>query len=1045
MQTGPQRIVKIRRAYNRWVGDETMEDYALRFTAREFRKWSELRIANTALGGISFLVLEAIGALLMVRYGFTNTAWAITTACSLMFVVGLPISYTAARYGVDIDLLTRGAGFGYLGSTLTSLIYASFTFLFFALEASIMGQAIAIYFGLSLSLAYLVSAMVIIPLVAFGITAINRLQWYTQPVWLVLLVLPYLFIAVKQPDVFTDFQMFAGGQPDNHFHWGAFGAACGVALALIGQIGEQVDYLRFLPEKTPANRVRWWSTVVLAGPGWVFLGAAKMFGGSLLAYIALQHHLSAVRATEPAHMYQVAFGYVFASPGAVLAVTLAFVIVSQVKINVTNAYAGSLAWSNFFSRVTRSHPGRVVWVAFNVLIALILLEVGVFSAIDRVLSLYANVAAAWLGAISADLLVNKPLCLSPAGIEFKRAHLYDFNPVGLGAFALGSGVAIATYCGMLGPSMAGSAPLIALATAFLSAPLIAWATGGRYYLARKPASARELSPEPGHHARCVLCNNYFEIDDMALCPAYAGTICSLCCSLDMRCGDLCRPGGRATEQITGMLRWLLPPSLLPHLYTRLVRYSLVLGGLCLVLAGALAIIYAQVTVLVPAAQLHPLLMVFLRTFLLMLALAGMLAWWLVLTREARTVAQQETSRQTQLLMREIAAHRQTDAKLQRATADAEAANRAKSRYVSGLSHELRTPLNNVLGYTQLLLREPDMPLSHADKLETIQRSGEHLLALVDGLLDVARIEAGKISLNTSDIDMDAFLAQLEETFAPQAYAKGLDFEIVRVGRIPRYVKGDAQRLRQILMNLVSNAVRFTRTGMVQVRIEYAWEIATFDIIDTGPGIAPDKLDTIWLPFERLDEQSRSADVGTGLGLTICSLLTQLMGGDLSVAARTPHGAHFTLRLFLARSRVDSESLAERAVRPGGYAGRRRQILVVDDQADQRQILIEALMPLGFTIGECASGSEAMHWLGTGQADLIIMDVRMPGLDGFETAAMIRARGLSEAPILVISANAYAEDIARSRAAGCDAFLPKPIDIQRLYHEVAALLHLEWGS
>lgn len=1044
MDNGPQRIVKIRRAYNRWVGDETLEDYALRFTARSFRKWSELRIASTALGGISFLALEAIGAVLMMGYGFTNAAWAIGAVCTAIFLVGLPISYYAARYGVDIDLLTRGAGFGYLGSTFTSLIYASFTFLFFALEAAIMGQAISMYFAVSLPVAYLISALAIIPLVTFGITAINRLQWFTQPVWLILLVLPYLAIAAKRPETFTDFAGFTGRQHDGSFSWGAFGAACSVALALIGQIGEQVDYLRFLPEKRPANRTRWWLAVVAAGPGWVVIGGLKMFGGALLAFLALQHELPFDQATEPTHMYQVAFGYVFDSPGVVLAATVAFVIVSQVKINVTNAYAGSLAWSNFFARVTRSHPGRVVWLVFNVLIALILLEVGVFSAIERVLGLYANIAAAWIGALAADLIVNKPLGLSPKGIEFKRAHLYDINPVGIGALVIASALSLAAYTGLFGQALRAAAPLLALGGAFVLAPLIAWATGGRFYRARRPATPSQLAPDGSDQGRCVLCRNRFEVEDMALCPAYRGSICSLCCSLDMRCGDLCRPQATASAQASAVVRRALPKSVLPHLYTRLVRYGAVLCLLSVALFGALVAVYAQVAPLVSAADTARLFDIFLRTFLLMTALTGVLAWWLVLTREARNVAQQETSRQTELLMREIRAHKETDTKLQKATSEAEAANRAKSRYVSGLSHELRTPLNNVLGYTQLLLRDTRLDAAQAGKLATIQRSGEHLLALVDGLLDIARIEAGRISLNIGEIHTVALFDQIEAMFAPQARAKGLEFRIERVGRIPEIVRGDEQRLRQILINLVGNAIRFTRTGLVRLRIAYAWEVATFEVIDTGPGIAEDKLEQIFLPFERLDADLSGLTSGTGLGLTICQLLTQFMGGELAVKAAEGGGTHFTLRLFLARrKKAVADTNAEAGQAATGYRGPRRHILLVDDLADQRAILRDFLEPLGFAIDECNDGASALHWLATERTDAIIMDVAMPGMDGFETARLMRARRLSEAPILVVSANAYGEDVARSEAAGCDAFLPKPVDIARLQATLATLLHLEW--
>ncbi len=251
--TGTQRIAKIRRDYNSWVADETLEDYALRFTPKSFRKWSEFRIANTALGAVSFLALEAIGGALAISYGFNNTLWAIIAISLVIFLTGLPISYYAARYGVDMDLLTRGAGFGYIGSTITSLIYASFTFLFFALEAAIMALALELYFDIPLALAYVICSIIIIPLVTYGITLINRLQLWTQPMWIVLLFLPYVFVMLKNPEALSDLTGFVGREGEaGRFNLLHFGAACTVALALVTQIGEQVDYLRFLPAKTRA-------------------------------------------------------------------------------------------------------------------------------------------------------------------------------------------------------------------------------------------------------------------------------------------------------------------------------------------------------------------------------------------------------------------------------------------------------------------------------------------------------------------------------------------------------------------------------------------------------------------------------------------------------------------------------------------------------------------------------------------------------------------------------------------------------------------------
>ncbi len=205
-----QRILKVRRDYNRWVGNETLEDYALRYAPQRARIGSEWRVANTAFGAASFLVLEAVGAMLLLRYGFINAGWAILATGLIIVLAGLPISVYAARHGVDMDLLTRGAGFGYIGSTLTSLIYASFTFIFFALEAAVMAYALELALGIAPAWGYLLCTLVVIPLVTHGIAAISRLQVWTQPLWLFLLLLPYGAVLTLEPGALDGLAHYAG-------------------------------------------------------------------------------------------------------------------------------------------------------------------------------------------------------------------------------------------------------------------------------------------------------------------------------------------------------------------------------------------------------------------------------------------------------------------------------------------------------------------------------------------------------------------------------------------------------------------------------------------------------------------------------------------------------------------------------------------------------------------------------------------------------------------------------------------------------------------
>ena len=400
------------RKYNRLVSNEKLEDYTLRYTPKSFRRWSEPLIANTAIGSISFLALEAIGATIAINYGFTTAFWAILTASIIIFLTAIPISYHAARYNIDIDLLTRSAGFGYVGSTITSLIYASFSFIFFALEAAIMAQALELYFGLPLAWGYLLSSIVIVPLVFYGITLINKLQLWTQPIWIIMMIAPFIAVLLKEPEAINSFVNFVGTESgSSEFNIYYFGLAVGISLSLIGQIGEQIDYIRFMPSLHKGNRFKWWTSMLIAGPGWIVLGFLKQIGGILLAAIVLLAGLSLYEAKTPIQMYYVGYQYIFENKEIALAAATFFVIVSQIKINVTNAYAGSLAWSNFFSRLTHSHPGRVVWMFFNIGIALLLMELGLFDVIEKILGLYSNVAIAWIGAITADLIINKPLGL----------------------------------------------------------------------------------------------------------------------------------------------------------------------------------------------------------------------------------------------------------------------------------------------------------------------------------------------------------------------------------------------------------------------------------------------------------------------------------------------------------------------------------------------------------------------------------------------------------------------------------------------------------
>jgi len=527
-------MVETKRKYNKIVNNPVMEDYALRYAPKTFRRWNESVVGIAALGGIAYLADFAIGGSLIVSYGFSNAVYGILMASIIIFLTGVPIAYYASKYNLDMDLLTRGAGFGYLGSTITSIVYATFTFIYFSLEGSVMSQAISLYFDIPIRVAYLVSALVILPLVIYGMTFLSKFQLYTQPLWFILMFAPLIAILIKSPNSLGTWFNFGGEVNSPALNPLYAGLAAGVVLSLIAQIGEQVDYLRFMPEMQRHSAKKWMFWVILAGPGWVILGLLKELYGSFLA-ANVANEVGFTKATEP--IYQLLFGFnnVFNNIGFVaLTVATLFIILSQLKINVTNAYSGSLSWSNFFSRMLHIHPGRVIWLFLNVGIGLTLMEMGVFYILNEILGFYSNVAIAWVGAITSDLVINKKILkISPDFIEFKRGHLYNINPVGFVSMIIASIISIMAFFKFFGPLAQAFSPFISLAIAFTLTPIIAILTKGKYYIAR-------TSDIKSQREKCVQCGYEYEREDLLVCPFHNGAICSLCCTLERQCHDLCK-------------------------------------------------------------------------------------------------------------------------------------------------------------------------------------------------------------------------------------------------------------------------------------------------------------------------------------------------------------------------------------------------------------------------------------------------------------------------------------------------------------------------
>ncbi|GAA1986734.1 purine-cytosine permease family protein [Kitasatospora viridis] len=523
---------------------ETLEDYTLRFAPRSYRRWTPIVVATTALGGIAYLADFSIGAGIGLAHGTGNALVAIAVAAAVIFVTGLPLAYYGARYNIDLDLITRGSGFGYYGSVLTSVIFASFTFIFFALEGSIMAQGLKLGLGLPLWLGYAVSTLMVIPLVIYGMKALSKLQVWTTPVWLVLMVAPLVYLIAHDPGTVDRFLSYAGTDGGKGGGGGVNTASvllgAGVCLSLIAQIGEQIDYLRFMPPKTEANKRSWWAAVLMAGPGWVVLGALKQAIGVFLAVYIIAK-VGAGAAPEPIQQFKGAFGAMLPS-WLVVPLAVILVVISQIKINVTNAYSGSLAWTNSFTRVSKRYPGRLVFVLVNLGFSLALMEADMFSFLNSILSFYSNCAIAWVVTVATDIGVNKYLLkLSPLQPEFRRGMLHAVNPVGVVAFTAASGLSIAMYFHALGDTLQPYSPVAAAVIAFVLTPLMAVVTKGRYYLRRTDDGiAWPLLDTEGNPSAVVLgchvCHQSYERPDLTACATHEALVCSLCLSTD-KAGD----------------------------------------------------------------------------------------------------------------------------------------------------------------------------------------------------------------------------------------------------------------------------------------------------------------------------------------------------------------------------------------------------------------------------------------------------------------------------------------------------------------------------